>query len=56
MTLRHPDAATLAETLIDNGVIIDFRHPDSIRLGLSPLSTSFAELYAAMAHLRDLLT
>lgn len=53
VTLRHPDAATIARTLIENGVIIDFREPDGIRLGLSPLSTSFTELFAAMSYIRD---
>jgi kynureninase len=51
LTLRHPDAATIAGALIDNGVIVDFREPDGIRLGLSPLSTSFSELFAAMTHI-----
>jgi kynureninase len=30
--------------LWQRGVIPDFRPPDGIRIGLSPLSTSFAEL------------
>jgi kynureninase len=53
VTLRHPDASNISRTLIDNGVIIDFREPDGIRLGLSPLSTSFIELFAAVTHIRE---
>jgi kynureninase len=53
VTLRHPDAATIARTLIDSGVIVDFREPDGIRLGLSPLSTSFNELFAAMSQILE---
>ena len=35
--------------LWERGVIPDFRRPDGIRLGLSPLSTSFAEVEAGRA-------
>ena len=36
-------------------VIPDFRAPHGIRLGLSPLSTSFAELYRGVLAIRGLL-
>jgi kynureninase len=52
VTLRHPDAERLSRTLIDDGVLVDFRCPDGIRLGLSPLSTSFTEVWHAMDHIR----
>jgi kynureninase len=54
VTITHPRGQELARLLIDNGVIIDFRRPDGIRIGLSPLSTSFTELHTAMARIRDL--
>ncbi|MBP2325202.1 kynureninase [Kibdelosporangium banguiense] len=54
VTITHPDAENLAPLLIANGVIVDFRQPDGIRIGLSPLSTSFTGLHAAMARIRDL--
>jgi kynureninase len=41
VSVRHPDAGALTTRLIDRNVIPDFRAPDSIRLGLSPLTTSF---------------
>ena len=34
----------------------DFRAPQGIRIGLSPLSTSFAELYRGVAAIRELLS
>ena len=34
----------MTEALWEQGVIPDFRPPDGVRIGLSPLSTSFAEL------------
>lgn len=55
VSIRHPDAARLCERLIDRGVVPDFRAPDSIRLGLSPLTTSFADVHRGLAVLRELL-
>ncbi len=56
IALRHPDARRLCQSLIERRIVPDFRAPDSIRLGLSPLSTSFGEVFAAAAALRDLAT
>lgn len=44
ITIDHPSFAALMPRLWEAGVIPDFRRPDGIRLGLSPLSTSFAEV------------
>jgi kynureninase len=54
--IRHPDARRLTAALIERGVIPDFRAPDTIRIGLSPLSTSFADVHRGLAELRKLLT
>jgi kynureninase len=37
------------------GIIPDFRPPQGLRVGLSPLSTSFTELATALGHLRQIL-
>jgi kynureninase len=55
VAVRHPDAPRLTAGLIDAGVIPDFRAPDSIRLGLSPLTTSFADVARGIAALQRLL-
>jgi kynureninase len=55
VTLCRDDFRTTTAQLWERGVIPDFRAPDGIRVGLSPLSTSFTELYDGMAVLRDLL-
>lgn len=55
ISLAVPDAATVTGRLIERGVVPDFRHPDLIRLGLSPLSTSFAEVSAAVDVLAEVL-
>lgn len=44
VTIDHPSFAALMPRLWARGVIPDFRRPSGIRLGLSPLSTSFAEV------------
>ncbi|MDO5493240.1 MAG: aminotransferase class V-fold PLP-dependent enzyme [Nesterenkonia sp.] len=44
LTVSHPSFEQVTARLWERGVIPDFRAPDGIRLGLSPLSTSFAEV------------
>jgi kynureninase len=44
ITIDHPGFAELVPRLREAGVVPDFRGPTGIRLGLSPLSTSFAEV------------
>ncbi|MGH9133631.1 MAG: kynureninase, partial [Ilumatobacteraceae bacterium] len=45
-SVRHPDAAVVTRTLAaDHGVITDFREPDLIRLGCSPLTTRFVDVH-----------
>jgi kynureninase len=55
VSIRHPDARRLTRAMIERGVIPDFRAPDSIRVGLSPLTTSFADVRAGIEAIRDLL-
>ena len=47
--------AGMMEALWARGVIPDFRAPTGIRLGLSPLSTSFAEVEAGVQAIAELL-
>jgi kynureninase len=44
VTIDHPRFAEVTTALWQQGVIPDFRPPNGIRIGLSPLSTSFVEL------------
>lgn len=48
VTVDHPDFAAVTTRLWEQGVIPDFRPPNGLRIGLSPLSTSFAELEAGV--------
>ena len=53
--LRHPSFRSVVERLWADGVVPDFRNPDGLRLGLSPLSTTFAEVGRGVAAIRDAL-
>ncbi|MEO5918532.1 MAG: kynureninase [Candidatus Limnocylindrales bacterium] len=55
VSILHPDARGLTAALIARGVIPDFRAPDSIRIGLSPLATSFEDVHRGLTALRELL-
>jgi kynureninase len=56
VALAHPHARELTRRLIDAGVIVDFRRPDVIRLGLSPLTTRFVDVWDGIAAFRETLT
>jgi len=55
VTIDHPRFAELMPVLWERGVIPDFRRPNGIRLGMSPLSTSFAEVELAVQTIAELL-
>ena len=56
VAFRHPDARRLTAELIARDVIPDFREPDTIRFGLSPLTTRFSDVEAGVVALESLLT
>jgi kynureninase len=56
VSLRHDDAYRISQALIAHQVVPDFRRPDLVRLGCSPLTTSFADVYEAMRRLRDIVS
>jgi kynureninase len=55
VALVHDRAATLCDALLARGIVTDFRPPDVIRLGLSPLTTRFVDVWDALAVLREIL-
>ncbi len=55
VALAHPDARSLCDQLIAAGVVIDFRTPDVIRCGFSPLTTRFADVWDLIDVLHGLL-
>ncbi len=53
VSIQHPEGYRINRALIEEmGVLPDFREPDNIRLGLSPLYTSFAEVWEAVDRIR----
>ena len=53
VSLRHPEAWRLTQALIaDGGVVPDFREPDLIRIGLTPLYLRFVDVWDAVDRLR----
>jgi kynureninase len=56
VSLRHPEAWLINRALIERArVVPDFRGPDSIRLGIAPLYTRFADVWDALDRLRGLV-
>jgi kynureninase len=54
VAIRHPDAVRVHRELEARGVIVDKRDPDILRLGMSPLTTRFVDVYDALVHLADI--
>jgi kynureninase len=55
VSFRHPHGYEIMQALIDRGVIGDFRSPDYMRFGFSPLYLSYADVYTAATILHDIL-
>ena len=57
ISLVHPDAAQICVALREiSNVIPDYRTPNSIRLAISPLPTSYCEVWDGFERMRDLVT
>jgi kynureninase len=52
---RNEGAYAIVQALIARGVIGDFRAPDVLRFGFTPLYTSFVDVWDAVEHLRQVL-
>ena len=56
ISIRHPDGYRITRALAEElKVQTDFREPDTIRLGLAPLYTSFHEIWTAAEGLRQVV-
>lgn len=49
VAVQHPDAKAMVRELTAGNVIFDFREPDIIRAGCSPLTTRFVDVFDGMA-------
>jgi kynureninase len=60
VSLRHSEAYRINRALIEAEppalkVIPDFREPDNIRLGVTPLYTTFTEIHQALVRIRTIV-
>ena len=56
ITVGHPEAKKIAAAMRSmTNTIPDYRTPDSIRLAIAPLPTSYTEVYDGLARMRDLV-
>jgi kynureninase len=56
VSLSHEEAWPITRAMIElAGVLPDFRAPDNIRLGLSPLYTTFVDIHTAVLRMRQLV-
>jgi len=55
IAFSHPQGYAIIQALIDHGVIGDFRAPDILRFGLTPLYTSFEEIHRAVVILSEIM-
>jgi kynureninase len=56
VSLSHAEAYAISQALIDAGVIVDFRTPDVIRFGFSPLYNRFVDVIGAVEALKEVFT
>jgi kynureninase len=55
ISFSHPHAFELCQALIAGGVIGDFRAPDVVRFGLTPLYLGYEDIWQAMERMRSIL-
>ena len=56
VSLRFPEAYAVMQALIARGVIGDFRQPDIMRFGLTPLYLGHHDVWRAAGILADIMT
>jgi len=55
VTVMHPHGYAVMQALIARGVIGDYREPDGMRFGFTPLYTSYQDVWQAVMVLKDIL-
>ena len=55
IAFSHPQGYAIIQALIDHGVIGDFRAPNILRFGLTPLYLSYEDIFRAVEILSDIM-
>ena len=55
ISFRHPEGYAIMQAMIAHGVIGDFRSPDILRFGFTPLYTTMEDVEGAVAILTDIM-
>jgi kynureninase len=55
VTVMHPHGYAVMQALIARGVIGDYREPDGMRFGFTPLYTSYQDVWQAVMVLQEIL-
>ncbi len=54
LAFTHPDGLAISRHLRSTGqVVVDFRAPDTIRMAVAPLYTTYTEIWEAVSALAD---
>lgn len=55
VSYAHDEAYAICQALIAHGVVGDFRAPDLLRTGFSPLYTAYVDVFDAVAAIREVM-
>ena len=55
VSVQHPDAYAMSQAMRARGLIGDFRSPDLMRFGITPLYVGYADIHEAVARIADIL-
>ncbi|MDN6746517.1 MAG: kynureninase [Brevibacterium sp.] len=55
VSITHPEGFAIMSALIERGIIGDYREPEVLRFGLTPLYTGFTDVWDTVEALRDIL-
>ena len=55
VSFTHKNGFAIMQALISHGVIGDFRHPNILRFGISPLYMRFEDIWNSVIHLKKIM-
>lgn len=56
VSFAHPDASVICNTLIERAVVGDFRAPDVLRMGFTPLYTRYEDVWRAVETIEQVMS